>query len=97
MNRPVQSPARETSRRKPGRPGVVTVANECHSRNGLRLIPTADANAGLTPWLKCTMTACDEGRSIVMGTRRSRSHGEAMLAVTTASAQTCHPGAAGAR
>ena len=49
MKRPVQSPAREMSSRYPGRPGVVTVANACHSRSGLRLMPTADAYAGLTP------------------------------------------------
>ena len=84
--------ARDRSR-KPGRPGVVTVANECHSRSGLRLIPTAEANAGLTPWSKCTITACEEGRSTVTGTRRSRSHGETMLAVTSASTPTCQPGA----
>jgi hypothetical protein len=49
MNRPVQSPAREISTRYPVWPGVVTVAKACHSRSGLRLIPTADANAGVTP------------------------------------------------
>ena len=89
MKRPVQSPAREISSRKPERPGVVTVANACHSRSGLRLIPTADANAGVTPWSKWTMAACAEGRSTVTGTRRSRSHGEATLAVRIASTQTC--------
>jgi hypothetical protein len=49
MKRPVQSPARETRSRYPERPGVVIVANACHSRSGLRLTPTADANAGVTP------------------------------------------------
>ena len=39
------------------------------------------------------MTACEEGRSTVTATRRSRSQGEATLAVRTASAQTCQPGA----
>lgn len=50
MNWPVQSPAREISNRYPGRPGVVTVANECHSPSALRLIPTADITAGVTPY-----------------------------------------------
>ena len=49
MKRPVQSPAREMSTRYPVRPGVATVAKACHSRSGLRLMPTADANAGVTP------------------------------------------------
>ena len=35
------------------------------------------------------MAACAEGRSTVTGTRRSRSHGEATLAVSSASTQTC--------
>jgi hypothetical protein len=50
MNWPVQSPAREISNRYPGRPGVVTVANECHSPSALQLIPTADITAGVTPY-----------------------------------------------
>ena len=45
MNRDVQSPARETSSRYPDRPGVLTVAKACHSRSGLRLMPTADTCA----------------------------------------------------
>ena len=49
MKRPVQSPAREISRRYPGLPGVVTVAKACHSRSGLRLMPTPDAYRGRTP------------------------------------------------
>ena len=49
MKRPVQSPAREISSGSRTRPGVLTVANACHSRSGLRLIPTAEANAGVTP------------------------------------------------
>lgn len=49
MNRDVQSPARETSSRYPDRPGVLTVAKACHSRSGLRLMPTADTCAGVTP------------------------------------------------
>src|SRR5918993_1407449 len=76
MNSPVQSPARETSSRYPRRPGVVTVAKACHSRSGLRLIPTADATAGVTPWSRCTTAACEESRSTRTGTRRSRSQGE---------------------
>jgi hypothetical protein len=39
------------------------------------------------------MTACAEGRSTVIGTRRSRSHGEATLAVSAARTKTCHMGA----
>jgi hypothetical protein len=37
------------STRNPVCPGVVTVANACHSRSGLRLMPTAEAKAGVTP------------------------------------------------
>ena len=47
---PVAGPAR-----------VVTVAKACHSRSGLRLMPTADEYAGRTPSSKWTMAACDEG------------------------------------
>ena len=35
------------------------------------------------------MAACEDGRSTVTGTRRSRSQGEATLAVSRASTQTC--------
>ena len=35
------------------------------------------------------MAACDDGRTTVTGTRRSRSHGHATLAVRTASTHTC--------
>jgi hypothetical protein len=35
------------------------------------------------------MAACEDGRSIVTGTRRSRNQGEATLAVATASTHTC--------
>ena len=44
-----------------------------------------------------TTAACEDGRSIVTGTRRSRSHGEAMLSVTSASTQTCQLDAIAAR
>ncbi len=84
-------PAREISSRKPGLRGVVTVANACHSRSGLRLMPTADANAGVTPWSNETSTACEEGRSTVTGTRRRRSHGDATLAVSSARIHTRQP------
>src|SRR5215213_4423120 len=76
--------------RKPSRPGVVTVANACHSRSGLRLMPTAEATAGARRPGKVTIAAWPDGRSTVIGTRRSRSHGETMQKVTSASTHTCH-------
>src|SRR3954471_12238142 len=94
MKSPVQSPAREISSRYPVRPGVATVANECHSRSGLRLIPTAEAKAGVTPESNSTIAACAAGGSTLTGTRRSRSHGEATLTVSSASTHTCQAGAA---
>ena len=52
-------------------------------------MPTPDEYAGGTPSSTCTMAACADGRVTVIGTRRSRSHGAAMLVVTSARTQTC--------
>lgn len=46
MNEPVQSPAREMVSRKPERPGAGTLAKECHSLSGLRLIAVEEAGEG---------------------------------------------------
>jgi hypothetical protein len=47
----------------------------------------------VTPWSKRTMAACADGRSTVIGTRRSRDHGDTMLQVSSAGTQICQLGA----
>ena len=71
--------------RKPGSPGEGTLAKECHSRSGLRLIAVEEPAKGVTPWSKRASATCEEGRSMRTATRRSRSQGSATLKVTSAS------------
>jgi hypothetical protein len=43
--------------------------------------------AGVTPWSSRRITACDDGRSQVIGTRRSSSHGQIAKPAVSATSQ----------
>ncbi len=83
MNDPVQSPALEIVSRNPDSPGAGTLAKECHSLSGLRLIAVDEPAKGVSPWSKRARTTCEEGRSRRTSTLRSLSQGRATLKVTT--------------
>jgi hypothetical protein len=69
-------------------PGDGMLAKECHSSSGLRLMGIDDPAKGGHSVVKEVSAACEDGRSTRIYTRRSRSHGRAMLMVTTGRSHT---------
>jgi hypothetical protein len=61
------------------------VAKECQPTSGWRLIARTEPMNGTRPPSTCIIATCGEGTSTRIGTRRRRSHGNAMPEVPTAS------------
>ena len=88
MNRAVQPPARDTTIRYPSSPAAGgTQAKGCQPRSACRLIARVVPTCGVVPWTCRTIAACSDGRSTVIGTLRSSSHGQIASAVERTSIQ----------